>query len=90
MLCGRVAASAAEVHLVVPLLLGHVRVFEPQLATLIALGELCQHTCMYLRMDGADARGTITSFKLGARARVPIRFRFATEVRATMRATSQI
>ena len=56
MLCGRVAASAAEVHLVVPILLGHVRVFKPQLATLIALGELYQSRYLRHAADGLPRR----------------------------------
>ena len=56
MLCGRVAASAAEVHLVVPILLGHVRVFEPQLDGWTAARELLPTMCLRHAADGRPRR----------------------------------
>ena len=56
MLCGRVAASAADVHLVDPLLLGHDGVFGSEVDGWMTLRE--RHRTMYLghAVDGRPRR----------------------------------
>ena len=68
--CSAAASQRAQqmstVHLVDPLLvlLGHVRVFEPQLATLIALGELYQSGYLRQAADGRPRRERVKTIDL--------------------------